>query len=234
MIDLGCPPEKVAVQRIAIPVHEMARRGPRRGAADKTIIVFAGRFCEQKGVLYALEAVREVWAERRDIEFRLIGDETLTDGRYAARIYDYVRAYSLQQCVRFLGFLDYADYLKEMLHGDIFLAPSLVSERGESEGGAPTTILEAQALGIPVISTRHCDIPNVTRPGESALLATEKDSACLARALRSLLDDSGRRQRMGEAGRLHVERYHDIEREAPVLEERYLEVMERARTAQVG
>ena len=75
---------------------------------------------------------------------------------------------------------------------------------------------------MPVVSTVHCDIPYVTRPGESALLAPERDPAALADALRSLLDDPERWEEMGRAGRRHVEERHDIATEARRLEDRYL------------
>jgi len=228
LLDLGCPPEKVQVQRIALPVHDTDFLAAHRQPQGRVIIMFAGRFCEQKGLLYALEAVRELWSERHDFEFRLIGDEQLTDGRYAARVYDYIRDHRLQDCVRLLGFLSHADYLREMRHADIFLHPSIVDADGAGEGGAPTTILEAQALGLPVISTAHCDIPNVTVPGESALLVRERDSHALADALRRLVDDPDRREAMGRAGRRHIEKFHDIEQEAPVLEARYCALIERA------
>jgi colanic acid/amylovoran biosynthesis glycosyltransferase len=223
VIDLGCPPEKVVVQRIALPLGEMPSPVPAPHARPngKLVILFAGRFCERKGVLDALDAVARVWAERRDIEFRMIGDDTLTDGNYAARVYDAIRTLRLQDCVRLLGFVGHDVYLRELAAADVFLHPSLVDDDGLSEGGAPTTILEAQALGIPVVATLHCDIPNVTIPGESALLVPERDPAALADALRQLLDDPDRRARMGHAGRAFVAAHHDIARAAPLLEERY-------------
>ncbi len=229
LIDIGCPPEKVLVQRIAIPVEEMPFPPERDRPDGKKVILFAGRFCEQKGLMYALEAVNEIWRSRKDIEFRLIGDETLTDGRYAARIYSYIREHRLQECVRRLGFLNHADYLREMRRADVFLHPSIVDDNGVSEGGAPTTILEAQALGIPIVSTNHCDIPNVTIPDESALLVPERDSKALVDALARLLDDPAKREQMGRAGRRFMEMTHNIDREAPVLEERYFALLGQAR-----
>jgi colanic acid/amylovoran biosynthesis glycosyltransferase len=234
LIDFGCAPEKVRVQRIAIPVKQMPFHRMRKPPDEKAVILFAGRFCEQKGVLYALEAVAELWQTRRDFEFRLIGDEKLTDGQYAARIYATIRDYELQGCVRLLGFLDHADYLLEMQRSDIFLHPSIVGDNGLSEGGAPTTILEAQALGIPVVSTYHCDIPNVTVPGESAILVPERDSRALAQALRSLLDHPDRLRAMGLAGRRHIERYHDIEHEVGALEDKYMVLLPRSRQVVEG
>jgi colanic acid/amylovoran biosynthesis glycosyltransferase len=191
-------------------------------------IVFAGRLCEQKGVLYALEAVRELRREGRELELRIIGDGALTtDAAYAARVHAYVREHALQDRVRLVGFLSHARYVEELERADVFLHPSVTDAEGRGEGGAPTAILEAQALGLPVVSTEHCDIPNVTRPGESAVLVPERDGAALARALGALLDDPGRWAAMGRAGREHVTRRHDVRTEGPRLEQRYLSLLGR-------
>ena len=230
LIELGCPPDKVAIQRFALPLRQLAPRAAAENRPGRpTVILFAGRMCEQKGLLYALDAVRQLHAEGRRIEFRIIGDETLTHGHYAAQVYAFIRAHRLQACVRLLGFLNHDDYLRELVAADVFLHPSIVDRDGVGEGGAPTTILEAQALGVPVVSTWHCDIPHVTLPGRSALLVAERDSEALAHALRRLADDPDLRTRMGRAGRRFIEEHHDIEREAPVLEDRYAALLHRNR-----
>ena len=226
LIDLGCAPEKVEVQRIAIPVGDLEFRA--RGApASRPVLMFAGRFCEQKGVLEALGAVRTLQEEGRELEFRMVGDDTLTEGGYAARVNSYIRDHGLDRCVTRLGFLNHDEYLEEMRRADVFLHPSVVDSAGASEGGAPTTIIEAQALGMPVVSTRHCDIPNVTVPDESAVLVGERDPDALAAALRDLLDHPGRWEAMGRAGRAHVEANHDIRVEVGALEDRYLSLLSR-------
>jgi len=222
LVELGSPAHKTLVQRIALPIDRYATADALPPSRDKKTILFAGRFCAQKGVLYVLAAVRELLKERNDVELRMIGDEKLTDGKYASQVYGYIREHDLDGHVRLLGFLNHADYLRELEAADIFLHPSIVDDDGLSEGGAPTTILEAQALGKPVVSTRHCDIPNVTLPDESAILVAERDSAALADALRSLLDDPERRRAMGRAGRRHMQANHDVAKEAALLEERDL------------
>ena len=63
---------------------------------------------------------------------------------------------------------------------------------GDTEAGAPVAILEAQATGLPVISSYHADIPEVVVDGKSALLAPERDAETLAKHLRV----SGRASRM--------------------------------------
>jgi colanic acid/amylovoran biosynthesis glycosyltransferase len=215
---------------MAVPIRTMTPRGPAHNAPGKPfVILFAGRFFAQKGLLYALDAVRLVSTQGRAIEFRIIGDETLTDGRYAAHVHAFIRANGLRNRVRLLGFLNHDEYLSELRRADVFLHPSIMDDAGLSEGGAPTTILEAQALGIPVVSTWHCDIPNVTIPGESAVLVPERDSAALAEALAALQDDPARRTRMGLAGRRLMEAQHDIEREVLALEDCYQLLLDRRR-----
>ena len=115
--------------------------------------------------------------EGRELEFRLIGDETMTEGGYAARVYAYIREHGLER----LRARARLAQQRPLLRGDAATAtssctPAWSTPTGASEGGAPTTILEAQALGMPVVSTLHCDIPYVTRARARApLLVPERD-----------------------------------------------------------
>jgi len=151
-----------------------------------------------------------------DYEFRIVGD-----GPLRASLEAFVQDAGLGELVCFLGFLPYKEHLAEMEKADIFLHPSVTAANGDSEGGAPTVILEAQAHGIPVISTNHADIPNIVVPGRSALLSQERDIASLADNISYLLKNQDIWEEMGREGRHFVEEYHDIEKEIDVLEERY-------------
>ncbi len=220
LVDLGCPADKVQIQPIAIDLARIPFR-PRLPSADgKVVIMFAGRFCEKKGLLYALDAVREVQHSGRNVQFRIIGD-----GPLSSPVRDFIHENSMGGYVRLLGFLNYQDYLKEMRQADIFLHPSVTAQNGDSEGGAPTTILEAQALGMPVVSTYHADIPNVVVPDKSALLVEERDSEALARSLSYLIDNPHLWAEMGKAGRAHVEAQHNLACEVPRLEDKYFALL---------
>ena len=131
---LGCPPEKVAVQRIALPLDEITpRRLPREGARRPTV-VFAGRFSRAERFAPALAAIRALRVQHHDVELRVVGDETMTDGAYAARVYAYVREHRLEDNVPLLGFLDHDACLAEMRLADVFLAPSIVDDAGVGKG----------------------------------------------------------------------------------------------------
>lgn len=216
LVDLGCPPEKVKIQHIAIEVERLPFRA-RSAHTGKTILCFAGRFEEKKGLLDALDAVAALRRRGVDLEFRVIGS-----GRLAGQVRRCIAGHGLGDCVRLLGFLDYDDYIAELGRADIFVHPSVTASDGDSEGGAPTVILEAQALGLPVVSTTHADIPFITRPGESAVLVPEGDLDALADALGDLIAHPERWAAMGRAGRAHVEARHNIHQQADRLDEMYL------------
>lgn len=216
LMKLGCPEEKIKILRIGISVNSIKFRPRlRKTNGSKVIIIFAGRFVEKKGLKIALEALQRVRRDFKDIEFRIIGDGPLRE-----EIQDYIRREDLD-FVRFLGFLDYQSYLNEMERADIFLHPSLTASNGDSEGGAPTTILEAQALGMPVISTNHADIPNVVLPGKSALLSKERDLDGLIANIIYALNNQDEWKDMGELGRQFVAKNHDMKNQALKLEEIY-------------
>jgi colanic acid/amylovoran biosynthesis glycosyltransferase len=122
---------------------------------------------------------------------------------------------------KLLGFLNYTEYLNEIQKADIFIHPSVTASDGDSEGGAPTSILEAQAMGMPIISTTHADIPNIVVSGKSALLSPERNSKELANDINYLLDNQNLWGEMGKIGREFVQKYHNINQEIVSLEEHY-------------
>ena len=78
----------------------------------------------------------------------------------------------------------------------MFLSPSVTAQDGDSEGGAPVSIIEAQATGMPIVSTVHADIPEAVVPGESALLSAERDVDGLAENLAQVVAEPGKWEAM--------------------------------------
>jgi colanic acid/amylovoran biosynthesis glycosyltransferase len=221
LIEIGCPAQKIQIQRIAIPLDKLSfRKRLPKNDGGKVIFIFCGRFVEKKGLFYVLEALFEVKKSYKNFEFRIIGD-----GPLKGQIEELIEKYDLSHHVRLLGFLTYQQYLAHMEEADIFIHPSVTSATGDSEGGAPTVILEAQAMGLPVISTTHADIPNIVRPQQSALLSKERDINGLVANIVYGLENQDRWADMGEAGRGFVEEFHDIKKEVNELEKKYREMI---------
>ena len=98
--------------------------------------------------------------------------------------------------------------------------PSVTAANGDSEG-LPTVVLEAGALGVPVVGSRTSGIPEAIEDGITGVLTPERDVAALAAALVSILNDKARRARMGEAARLLMEQRFDQRRQTAELETIY-------------
>ena len=127
--------------------------------------------------------------------------------------------------VRRSPFLTYDEYVRVVADAHIHLVSSMTAADGDSEGGAPTTLLEMQATGKPIVATRHADIPYVVREGESALLADEGDVDGLAAALVRVASAPEKWPEMARAGRAHIEANHDVTKEVLRLEAVYDEMM---------
>jgi colanic acid/amylovoran biosynthesis glycosyltransferase len=111
----------------------------------------------------------------------------------------------LSSVTRLMGYQPPEVLREEAYRHHIFLSPSRSSADGDTEGGAPVSLIEMAATGMPIVSTRHADIPTVVRSGESALLAEEGNVEELSECLFRLATHPEDWERMGAAGRLHVE-----------------------------
>lgn len=217
---IGCPPEKVRVVHLGVDPSRIPFRERRPDPDGSVTALLAASFREKKGIVYALEALASVAERYPALRLRVIGDGPLR-GEIERRI----EALRLGQRVTLLGYRNYPDYLSEMERAQLLLCPSVTAADGDCEGGAPVCLLDAQAAGLPVVATRHCDIPEVTVPDRSAYLAPERDSAGLAAALDRLLSDPASWASMGRAGRDHVEREFSAPRQADAMADVYEHVL---------
>jgi colanic acid/amylovoran biosynthesis glycosyltransferase len=135
-------------------------------------------------------ALRALALARRlglDLEATLIGGAvTAQELREAQRIQSALADPALAGRVRLLGFQPHPRLLREAFDHHVFLSPSQVAADGDAEGGAPLAIIETAASGMPVLSTTHCDIPNVLAEPNRRLLVPEGDVEALAHALIAL------------------------------------------------
>jgi len=227
LLRLGCPPEKVRIQRIAIDLEQFPFR-PRAWCEGPIRLLHVGRMVEKKGHEYTLRAFARVRAQMRACELYLIGE-----GPLRPRLERLAAELGIAEAVRWLGALSRAAYREVAERCHILVQPSVTAANGDDEGGAPTVLLEMQASGMPIVATRHADIPHVVREGESARLVPERDVEALAEALRELMTHPEQWPRMAEAGRAFVAERHDIRREAPRLEELYWSAIKTATSSRI-
>jgi colanic acid/amylovoran biosynthesis glycosyltransferase len=186
---LGCPPERLRVHRLGVDLSRLPPFRPRGWTGDRPLrVLLAGSFREKKGLPDAMDALGLLLAGGLDVEATVIGDAGPGDGGEKRRILAAIDRNGLAERVRLLGFRPHAALLAEAEAHDVFLSPSVTAADGDREGGAPVTIIEMAALGMPVLSTTHGDIPWVLGEPNRALLVPERDPRALATACLRLLD----------------------------------------------
>jgi colanic acid/amylovoran biosynthesis glycosyltransferase len=205
LLDLGCPPEKVVVQQLGVSLDQLPFVPRRPDPSGVVRILIAATFREKKGIPDALRAVARARRHYPRLEVTLLGDASDKPGDREEKARIMALLPTLEGAVRCLGFQPYSVFRQALLDHHLFLSPSRTACDGDSEGGAPVSLLEAQATGMPVLSTRHADIPEVVVDGKSGLLSPEGDLETLAANLMQLIRSPALWEPMGAAGRAHVE-----------------------------
>lgn len=215
LLALGCPAERARLQPIPVRFDLFPFRIRTRPEDGRVIVLQACRFVEKKGVDLTVEAFARIAGSWPEAELWLLGD-----GPERPRVEAVVDREGLRSRVRLLGMRSHEEYAELLERAHLFVQPSRTAANGDGEGGAPTTLLEAQASGLPVVASDHADIPSVVAE-DGALLAREGDVAGVARALDHLLAHPEEWAPRGEAGRRWVEERHDPDRLASRLEDLY-------------
>jgi colanic acid/amylovoran biosynthesis glycosyltransferase len=162
------------------------------------------------------------------LEITLIGDarSDVNSRREKQKIIDEMRRGGLEKCVRFLGYQPHSKIFEEAYRSHAFIAASITASDGDSEGGAPVILSEMAATGIPIISTRHCDIPFVLDHGNNGLLADEGDVDGLTDNLRWLIQHPDEWSPMLSSARRHMEEAFDACIQGVRLAELYEKVID--------
>ncbi len=195
---LSCPESKINVHPVGVdPEKYKYKKGVITGKVVEIITV--GRLVEKKGYLYALSSVSELAKRENNFFYTIIGDGPQYD-----MLLEKVSELGLSAKVRFVGSVKQKELIEYYQTSDIFLLPSVKAKDGDEEG-TPTVLLEAQAIGLPVVSSFHSGIPEIVIHGESGFLTKERDVNALSNYLELLVTDHVLRKKLGKNGRKNIE-----------------------------
>jgi colanic acid/amylovoran biosynthesis glycosyltransferase len=211
----GFSAEKILVHYIGIDVE---RFSPEHTARQEPIVLFVGRLVEKKGCEYLIRAMADVESARPDAKLVIIGDGPLRAECEAL-------AAKCLKNYQFLGALSSNEVRAWHRRARVFCLPSVTASSGETEG-LPISVLEALAMALPTVSTRHAGIPEAILHGKTGLLADERDAPGLAAQILELLNNPELGHRFGAAGRELVEKRFSLKRQIALLEEVYQQVAE--------
>jgi colanic acid/amylovoran biosynthesis glycosyltransferase len=214
-LEMGYPADRTIVHSIGVDVERF--RPPPAGQREK-MVLFVGRLVEKKGCGSLLEAMAEVQRRSPAVQLVVIGGGALR-AEYEAR------AAALALRCRFLGAQPAALVREWMARATVFCVPSVVAASGDAEG-LGMVFLEAQAMGLPVVSTLSGGIPEAVQHGETGLLVTERDSRALAAALLALMENDELWRRYSAAGRKRVVSQFNLLRQTERLENVFTQLLE--------
>lgn len=171
--------------------------------AQAPCLMAVGRLSQEKGHVYLLRAAQQVMAQRPDVHVVIVGE-----GPLRHTLEEEARRLAIADRVAFVGFQAAAPAY--MVQCDVLINPSLSEALGN-------VVLEAMALGKPVIGSAVGGIPEIIVDGQTGLLVPPADSGALASALLQLLADPAATQAMGQRAAARVQEAFTIERMADGL-----------------
>lgn len=169
-------------------------------------LVCVGRLCEQKGQLLLVKAAALLAAEGQEFELVLVGD-----GEHRPLIEELIARLGLTSYVRITGWATAEQVRDEILAARALVLPSFAE-------GLPVVLMEAMALGRPVLTTYVAGIPELVIDGQTGWLFPAGSVEDMVAAMRTCLQTPDEElERMGRAARTRAIKRHDIDGQAAKL-----------------
>jgi glycosyltransferase involved in cell wall biosynthesis len=159
------------------------------------LILSVGRLREKKGLDILIEACHLL--RGRGVPFRC---EIVGYGEEQDRLQALIASHGLDEQVRLTGKLTREHVIERYARAAVYVQPSRVAADGDRDG-IPNVLLEAMAMGVPVVATSVSGIPELVRDGRNGLLIEPDDPVALADAVARLIDDRALGVELGRAAR---------------------------------
>ncbi len=179
-------------------------------APTEFAVGYIGRLSEEKGLLYLVEAVADLWNSGVPVKLIIVGD-----GPQKAVLADMVNTKKIEKQVIFTGFqTDIENWLPAF---DVFSLPSLTE-------GTPMALLEAMAGGVPVIATAVGGVPRIVVDGVNGLLVPPGDFQVLSGKIQWIRNNAEKTHQIARAGVDTINAKYGIDDWCRVMEQHYIEI----------
>lgn len=204
------PPDhwkKFLLMRCALDLSKIPARTtePR----ERPRFVCVARMDPEKGQYGLLGALAKVRARGADADLVLVGD-----GVERPRIEQRIADLGLGDRVQLRGRLAEVDTMQEIAKSDFLVLPSMIE-------GLPVVLMEAMALGLPVIGPRVAGVPELVKDGVHGLLFAPAAWDELAECLYKMITDADLRTRLSQGNRARIEEEFEITKAVQPLEQRF-------------
>jgi colanic acid/amylovoran biosynthesis glycosyltransferase len=195
---------KLHVVRCGIDTSSFAQRPPRDVAKPPRVLMVA-RLSPEKGHLVMLEAIKLLSDRGRRVELDLVGP-----GEYGDELREIAASFGIADRVHFLGACSPSEINQQLRSSDVFCLPSFAE-------GLPVALMEAMAVGVPVVTTYISGIPELVIDGWTGMVVPAGRADMLASCIERLCDDEALYTSIVAAARAKVEEQHELANNAPAL-----------------
>ncbi|MBW2310785.1 MAG: glycosyltransferase [Deltaproteobacteria bacterium] len=208
VLGLGGDFKKIRILPVGLYLDKFPYRERVIRTGEVIRILTVARLVEKKGLEYSIRAVAKVVNKQSKckIEYKIAGEGFLKN-----ELKTLISELGMEDKIELLGWCDQDEVRKLFGESHIFILSSVTAENGDREGQG-LVLQEAQAVGMPVISTLHNGIPEGVQDGKSGFLVPERDVDALAEKLEYLILHPEIWPKMGRAGRKYVEEHYDIKK----------------------
>ena len=222
---IGANSSRIYTHYIGVPMNDfkfIKRKSIKEKIANKEKIEFlqVSNFVEKKGHEYTILAFKKFISKFPNSRLTLGGD-----GPLRANIEILCENLDIGRKVKFLGKISKREVIEEMKEADLFLHHSVTAKNGDKEG-IPTVIMEAMAMGLPVISTYHSGIPELIDDGINGFLVEEKDVDGYVGAINKIIECD---HEMGEKSFQTINNNFNLNVQNKKLVEIYKEILDDAK-----
>jgi len=205
LLELGAPAARTCVHRMGVRTGTFRFTPRRRGDGGPVRLASVARLVEKKGIEYAIRAVARAVEAGVEVRYVVVGD-----GPLRSRLEALVGELGVADVVELAGSRTHEQVAALLDASHLLLAPSVVAGDGDQEG-IPVALMEAMAMGLPVLTTRHSGIPELVEDGVHGRMVPERDVDALAEALLDLVECEAEWPTIGAAARVRVEQQHDAD-----------------------
>ncbi|MGI8889580.1 MAG: glycosyltransferase [Chthoniobacterales bacterium] len=227
LVSLGCPSEKIRINRTGIPLKQFPMHRREAPSEGRWRFLQACRLIPKKGLTTCLRAFAIFHRENPRAELLIAGKGPLQPVLEAL-----ATQLGVANHVHFTGFLTQKELLDLYHSCHIFLHPSEMPA-DENQEGIPNSILEAMATGMPVLATCHGGIPEAVENGRCGALVAERDFAALAAEMKKITADPYSFAEMGVLASESVCEQFEQSRHIAQLEAHYREAANMTEVASV-
>lgn len=222
LLRLGCPAKKITIVRSGVDLTNFTFQPAHPVIDDAYRFLSVGRLVEKKGMDVLIKAFSRVHQVYPQATLTIVGE-----GQERHKLIKLIRKYNLQHVIKMTGALKQTGVKKQMEACHIFVNASKTARDGNQEG-IPNVLMEAMAVGRPVISTYHAGIPELVDHEVNGFLVKEGSVSQLASMMLHAIGVRVKWPEMVRAARHKVETNHDIRKQRRIVEDLYLQVIQQS------